>query len=62
MHDRPDPGQTIVVYFQDGSSKHCNATMIWSGEFSGIMIYHNGKAIDESTAVGWMPTAAARQE
>ncbi len=55
MHNRPSPGECITVFFGDDRALDCVATLIHSTDFSGIMIYHDGKAIDEELAVGWMP-------
>ena len=55
MDHRPRAGSKVVVDFADGSSRHCQATLIVSDEGTRIVLYHRGKAIDESEAVGWMP-------
>jgi len=61
MHDRPEPGQSIVVFTDDDRELECTATMMWIEDWAGIMIYHKRKAIDESKAVGWMPATDPRR-
>ena len=56
MHERPEPGRKIVVLMRDGMQlDDCHTTMIVAQDMAGIIIYHRGKAIDESMAKGWWP-------
>lgn len=54
MSDRPSGGRIITVCLLDGTQLvRCFTTMIHQGNRSWVMIYHDGKAIDESLAAGW---------
>jgi hypothetical protein len=55
MCNRPAPGQRITVYMRDGEELECTATMVRSGKSYAIIIYHNGRAINENKASGWWP-------
>lgn len=60
MSVRPCGGMIIEVFMKDDTVQECSATKIVSDSFTGIMIYHKGKSIDESKAAGWMPLRMAR--
>lgn len=53
MWKRPLPGRKIIVLKKRGLKIECFTTHVTSANGSGIVIYHNGKAIDEMTADGW---------
>ena len=53
MHKRPEPGQKISVFKKNGTSLDCFATRITSERFVGIVIYCNGRAINENEMAGW---------
>lgn len=55
MHARPRAGQHVTVFMRDGTCLDCNATMIRVADRSGIVLYHERKAIDEAKAEGWLP-------
>ena len=57
MYCRPQPGQRITVVMKDGRQLDCAATMIYTSQSEGIVIYHKRRAIDESKAKGWWPAA-----
>lgn len=56
MHKRPVAGQKIIVYKKTGGKLDCCATRITMTGFSGIMIYNNGRVIDEDKMSGWWPS------
>jgi hypothetical protein len=55
MHRRPEPGQPVIVQMRSGQQIDCTATRVIGAGIDGIIIYHRGRAIDESTAAGWWP-------
>lgn len=54
MHQRPNC-RKIVVQMKDGRQLACSACDVYTREWSGVIIYHKRKAIDESGAEGWWP-------
>lgn len=54
MNKRPLPGRRIIVFMKNGKELDCCATNIIMDGFTGIMIYHKGRAINEEEAEGWL--------
>lgn len=62
MHKRPKAGQQIKVVMKGSKLLDCTCTMVTSHQGTSIVIYHNGKAIDESRALGWWPDRSDASE